>query len=238
MVTILEIARAIPGADTWFIGFEQDLVDQDQIEHAMLELQVPGHVSLVARHLDSDAGRARFAEAVQRATAPGDRPRLVACFEAKGRAHNVEGALPSFTTSPHVLATLVVEPFGGEYQAAVNRPPAGCDGQVTFDPVRAERGLWPAIDPRGTISGRYPTDRHENLAHRCRQLLMTYQKADPDLDLSPLTPGAPGELIAAQALIRWLVQPYQVAEPFSSMPGERSSYDELLRTISGLVAGR
>ncbi len=234
LVTLLEIARAIP-AETWFIGFDQDQVDRHELEHGMSELQSAGRVMLLPRSLEPDQARVRFDQVVEMVTSPAGRPRFVVCFESRGQGHVVEAALPVLAASRDVLATIVVEPYQGTYPAPVLSIPEGYDAQVAFDPVRSARRLYPALDPRSTMSRRYPTARHRRLAERCRELLRGYQECDPDLGLDPAPEGDRAYVAAVQALIRFLVQNYRVAEPFTSLPGESTPPEVLLRSVEELV---
>jgi F-type H+-transporting ATPase subunit beta len=85
------------------------------------------------------------------------------------------------------------------------------------------------------VSRHYPTARHERLADRCRQSLRKYQEWDPDLGLRQDPGGDLVDAATAQALIRFLVQPYHVAEPFTSLPGESTSHKALLRSLEEIM---
>lgn len=234
LVTLLEIARAVPG-ETWFIGFDQDQVDRHELEHGMLELHAAGRIMLLPRSLDPDNARVRFDQVVEQVTSASGRPRFVVCFESNGQGHVVEAALPALAASPDILATIVVEAYRGTYPAPVRVVPDGYDARVSFDPVRSARRLYPALDPRSTVTRRYPTARHGRLAKHCRDLLRRYQECDPHLRLA-LHPGSDrAQLAAGKALIRFLVQPYRVAEPFTSLPGECTPRELLLRSVEELV---
>ena len=234
LVTLLEIARAVPD-ETWFIGFDQDHLDRHELGHGMLELQAGGQIMVLPRSLDPDKARVRFDEVVEQVTSPSGRPRFVVCFESRGQGHAVEAALPALAARPNILATIVVEAYRGTYPAPALAIPDGYDAQVAFDPVRSARRLYPALDPRSTVSRRYPSAHHGGLAERCRDLLRRYQESDPDLRLDPDPGRDPAQLAAAEALIRLLVQPYRVAEPFTSVPGECTPREILLRSVEELI---
>ena len=236
LVTLMEIARALSFAETWWVGFEQDLVDADQVRHGQLELGVQGQVRLVPPTADIAAARAQFAATLRELAHGGDRPRLVVCLEAHGHAHDVTLALPFLAANANVVATLVIEPFTGDQPALGDRPPEGYSGQVAFDQRRAVRHLLPAVDPRVTVSRHYPSDRHAQLAQVARRLLESYQAQDPELALpDPITFVQPAEAAAAQRLLQFLKQPYVIAEAFSSEPGESTPYEELLCLVAEIV---
>jgi len=211
-VVLAELAGAVAPARTWWIGFEQGLVDRAEIEHLQRECGVPGAIRLAPRSAGPTDARARFAGALDEVTAPGAPPALVICLDAPGHAHDVAAALPRLGGSAGVLATLVVEPFAGEWPAASRTVPEGYDSQVAFSRSLIERGVHPAIDPLTTLSREYPAGRHARLAAAAR--------------------AAGGERLLAA-----LAQPLVVAEPFTSRPGERTPYGELLDALEALQAG-
>jgi hypothetical protein len=71
----------------------------------------------------------------------------VFCLIDVGHAHDVEVVLPALAADERVLTTAVVEPVTGKYPPGKTAPPEGYHGQVVFEPRRAERRLYPAIDP-------------------------------------------------------------------------------------------
>jgi F0F1-type ATP synthase beta subunit len=140
-------------------------------------------------------------------------------------------ALPRLTAAAAIAATLVVDPFTGSVAAPPPRPPEGYDAQVTFDPVRAARRLYPAIDPATTVARVHPSHAHADLAARTRTLLADYAATDPELRLPD--PSSP-----AQRLVRLLAQPLAVAEPFTSVPGQRTAYGALLDEVGRILPAR
>jgi len=211
-VVLAEVAGAVAPAPTWWIGFAQGLIDRVEIAHLQHECSVPGEIRVAPRDARPTAARALFARALDEITAPGRTPGLVICLDAPGHAHDVAAALPRLASSAGVLATLVVEPFAGELPAAGLAVPEGYDSQVAFDRGRLDRGVRPAIDPLRTLCRAYPSERHARLAAAAR--------AD-----------------GGEALLRALTQPLVVAEPFTSVPGERTPYGELLDAVEAILAG-
>ncbi|MBO0681690.1 MAG: sigma-70 family RNA polymerase sigma factor [Candidatus Dormibacteraeota bacterium] len=237
LVVLTQLARTLAPRSTWWIGFEQDLIAAADVEHALLEMGVPGRTRLIPPDLDGAAARARFEDAIREVTKPDGEPRLVICFEAPGHTHDVAAALPRLAASPEVVLTAVIEPSTAE-PAPSAAPPEGYHSRVVFDPLRPTRMLLPAIDPRYSSATEYPSERHARLAMQTRALLSGYQRDDPELRLPD--PGRlpdPKGAAAAQRLIRYLAQPFQVAEPFTSRRGEATEHEELLDTVERLLAG-
>jgi RNA polymerase sigma factor (sigma-70 family) len=238
-VVLAEVARALAPATTWWIGFEQAHVDRAEVDHVQSETGLSGEVRLVPRDVAPAAARACFAEAVEEVLRPGaGTPRLVICLEAPGHAHDVTLALARLSGAPGVAATLVVERCAGEWPAPARSVPEGYSAQVAFDRRRVARRLYPAVDPLATVSAAYPDARHRRLATGARALLAWYSEEDPDLLLpDAASSGEPERAGAAQRLLRLLAQPFAVAEPFTSRPGERTGWTELLDRVEAVLAG-
>ena len=225
VVVLVAVVHALSDLDCWFVGFEQDLIGAAEVEHALAELGARGTIRLVARGTEPALARERFAGTVGDVFSAVGTPRLVVCLEARGHAHDVALALPRFRADAGAAATLVVDPFTGRLPTTHARPPEGYDAQVAFDSVRAARRLYPAIDPVATVARVYPSEAHADLATRARSLLAEYAATDPELGLLERAGQRPN---AAQRLIRLLEQPLAVAEPFTSVPGQRTTYGDLL----------
>lgn len=233
LAALVAVVHALRDLDCSFIGFEQPLFGAAEVEHGLAELGAGATVRLLARGTEPARARERFARTVEEVLGAAGTPRLVICLEARGHAHDVALALPRLSADGRIAATLVVEPFAGQQTTAPSWPPEGYDAQVAFDPVRAARRLYPAIDPVTTVARAYPGDAHARLAARARSLLAGYVADDPELSLpEPAEPAAR----AAQELIRRLAQPLAVAEPFTSVPGRRSSYRELLEAVGEILS--
>jgi RNA polymerase sigma factor (sigma-70 family) len=232
LVVLVAVLHALSDLDPWVIGFEQELVGAAEMEHGLAELGAGATVRLVPRDTEPALARERFARVVEEAAAASS-PRLVACLGAHGHAHDVVLALPRLQASAGVAATLLVEPFSQRRTTARARPPEGCDAQVTFDRVRVARGLLPAIDPATTVATVHPGPAHAALAAGARALLAEYRTVDPELELPPPA-GRRGE--AAQRLVRLLAQPFTVAEPFTSVPGQWTSYEDLLGEVEEILS--
>ena len=81
--------------------------------------------------------------------------------------------------------------------------------------------FWPAVDPARTTSRWYPSARHEHLATATRAALATVS-FEADAELPPIA--------------RYFAQPFEIAEPFTSRPGERTQYAALLDEVEALLA--
>jgi hypothetical protein len=232
LVVLAAVVHALRHLDCWFVGFEQGLIGAAEVQHGLAELGARAAIRLVARDTEPALARERFARMVDNVTSTVGTPRLVVCMEARGHAHDVALALPRLAAAAGVAATLVVDPFTGSVATPAPRPPEGYDAQVAFDPVRAARRLYPAIDPVTTVARAHPSEAHADLAVRARSLLEEYAETDPELSLPE--PAGPRQR-AAQQLIRLLAQPLAVAVPFTSVPGQRTAYGDLLQSVEEIL---
>ena len=131
---------------------------------------------------------------------------------------------------------IVLEPMPTTEALISDRPPEGYTIQVALDPIRGRRRLYPAIDPASTTTTSWPTLRHERAARQARALLSAYARLDPDLALpDPTTLPEPKTAGRAQRLLRYLTQPFMVAEAFSSIPGESTPIPEMLSSMEGIL---
>jgi hypothetical protein len=229
------LSAALAPVQTWYVGFDQVHVDSHSIRHGMEECALLVQIHLAPRNLDPSGRRRYFAGAVHRLRQSPAGRLVVFCLADAGHTHDVEVILPSLAADPRVLTTVVIEPFTGEYRPAGAEPPEGFHGQVVFDPRRAARRLYPAIDPLTTVARSYPDERHRQLADKARSLLAAYARFDPELVLAGPEGTDRAELEAAQALIRYLAQPVPLAEPFTSEPAELTPYPQLLDEVEDIV---
>ncbi len=225
------VSAALAPAETWYIGFDQAHVDSHSIRHGMEESALAAHIHLAPRHLDPSERRRYFGDAVYRLGQASSERLVVFCLIDTGHAHDVEVVLPRLAADQRVDATVVIEPFVGQYPSAQARPPDGYHAQVVFDPRRAGRGLYPAIDPLTTTARSYPDERHRHLAETVRSLLGAYDRFDPQLSLPPIEGEDNQDIRRAQAIIRYLAQPVALAEPFTSEPAELTPPEELLDEV-------
>lgn len=235
-VALYEMARVLAPQNFWWVGFATGPYDTANLEHHSRELGVDGRYQLAPEHLDVVERRRRFADALgEVAAADGDK--LVVLLSAPGFRHEITVAQQTLSTDPTILLTAVVEPQVGAPRPAGDRPPEGCDAQVAFDARRARARLFPAIESKLTISRRYPNERHARLAQQARELMARYVELDPDLALpDPATLGEPLTAATAQQLLRYLRQPFVVAEPFHSLLGQTTSTSDLLNRVEEILS--
>jgi RNA polymerase sigma factor (sigma-70 family) len=216
-VLLFAIAHALRPAEFWLLGFEHGPYNEAGARNEARETGVDVTARLVPA---GDAGlrRVRFGRELTDCLTSTS-PKFVACVEGPGHAHDVTIALPALAGDPNVLATVVIEPFDGAFPPLTPAPPEGFDAQVAFDIRRAKRGLWPAVDPSRTTSRSYPSERHAALATRARTVL-----ADMSIDDSD-----------AAGLLTYFTQPFTIAEPFTSRPGEHTAYETMLDEVEALL---
>jgi RNA polymerase sigma factor (sigma-70 family) len=224
--------------DVWYLGFDQVHVDAASIRHGLEETGLGGHVDLAPRHLRPPERRRWFTESLERLSRAPAKARVAVCVVDAGHLHDVEVALPGLRSDPTVFTTIVVEPFTGAYTQPGPEPPEGFEQQVSFDRRRVRSGLYPAIQPATSVSRWWPSDRHRELADEVRGRLGAYDLVDPELSLpDPATLLVP-EARIAQDLLRYLAQPFTIAEPFTSEPGQVTAYPELLDDVERLLERR
>lgn len=234
-VLLFQIADHLQPIDFWHIGFEYGGYANWHIEHGGRETRVPVIARLVPSGHDATACRHAFHD-IAAEVRRDDRPKLVVCQQAPGHIHDVTLALPELTATRAVVATFVTEPYTGTYPPIPETMPEGFDARLAFTPSRALAGLWPAIDPARTDTRHWPNERHAHLGHAARSLLSAYESVDPSLSLpDPATLPDPADARRGQALIRYLAQPIRVAELATSMPGQRTTFTDLLDTVERLL---
>jgi RNA polymerase sigma factor (sigma-70 family) len=220
-VLLFAIAEALRPAEFWLLGFEHGPYSQAGAEQETRETGVECNVRLARAGADARARRAHFGSTLTECVRS-PAPKLVALLEGPGHAHDVLLARPVLARDPNVLTTIVIEPFNGTYPPVAPEPPEGFDAQVAFDLHRALRSLWPAVDPSRTRSRWYPSERHEQLATAVRDRL-----AEVSFEGDAPVP----------RLARYFAQPFTLAEPFTSRPGERTAYSTTLDEVEVLVSG-
>ena len=237
MVLIGELADCLAPAKCWWTGFAHGAADRAAIEHGFQEANVPASLRLVPSGTDPGARRAAFFAALDELTdAPG--PKFVVVQASPGHNHDVTLGLAQLRHDPEVLTVAVVEPFTQQIEPIPSAPPEGYDLVINFDRRRARANLYPAIDPATTTARDHPSERHAQLASAARAVLDEYAQIDPELELpDPGSTDSPELARMAQHLMGYLVQPFRSAEPFTSIPAERTPYPELLDSVEAILSG-
>jgi hypothetical protein len=220
-VLLFAVADALGPAEFWLLGFEHGPYSQAGAEQETRESGVACIVRLARAGEPPAARRVVFGRALAECL-QSPAPKLVAVLKGPGHVHDAVLALPVLARDPNVLSTIVVEPFTGTFPPVGTEPPEGFDAQVVFDVRRARRAFWPAVDPVRTASTWYPDARHGQLARAVRERLETVRFED----------GTDVPEIA-----RYFAQPFHLAEPFTSRPGERTDYRALLDEVETLLSG-
>ncbi len=129
-------------------------------------------------------------------------------------------------------------------------PRDSADGSVdgthlVFDAARAQRRMYPAIDPLRSTSellhGAALAAEHLPVADRARTLLARFQELMPTVkgegDAS-LSADDRAVFARGRRLELFLTQPYHVAEAFTGLPGEDVPLARTIADVAEIVAGR
>jgi len=176
---LTELVRAIEPREFWQIGFATGPYDEESGRQWTRQFPVVTELRLTERGAPADR-RAHFAATVN-TVAASRADKIVMILTAPGHRHDVTVAIARFADDPTVLSTIVIEPATSDAAGARSAVPEGFDAQVTFDPWRALRGLWPAVDALRTSATDYPSPRHARLAGSARGVIEHYRGIDPEL---------------------------------------------------------
>jgi F0F1-type ATP synthase beta subunit len=140
------------------------------------------------------------------------------------------------------ITTLVVTAFpeSGDVWERLAAPYAG---QITLDRKRAQKHLFPSVDPVASLSSALssPTlgERHVRIAAGARSLLAAHVAKDPDFSVLDNEAAArDDDDRRAARLLHYLCQPFLTTEPFTGRQGEWVAREELLDEVESLLAGR
>lgn len=168
---------------------------------------------------------------------------LLAVFRREGKAAEVDAALPRLARSGSAAVTaFLLAPLreAAEREALALAPPF--DAVLAFDPERARRRLFPALDPQATRSRHLEglDVEHRRVALEARALLAEHaalgrELADAPLDALPR--GVRERAARARRLESFLTQPFFVAESFSGRAGAHVSRAEAVAGAAAILAG-
>jgi RNA polymerase sigma factor (sigma-70 family) len=216
-VLLAELSLRLPGPATWVVATSSQN-PAGAIEAAVRELGAGTAVAVVTMPVDVDVERqiAAVEHAVRTTT-----PALLVLIHGEVRTTAFDAVLASLRQREGLDLVLVVEPT-----QPVPTPrsgptmPEGFDAFLALDPRRARANLWPAIDV-------VRSSRREDVAGPLRELLSSYDVVDPELRLDPPGPLDATVAARAQALHRYLTQPFRTAEPHTATPSVWVSSDQL-----------
>jgi RNA polymerase sigma-70 factor (ECF subfamily) len=211
LVLLGELAwrAAREGRAVVWAGVPPPPLDRGDYVHGLAELGVSDCVQLrIAPH---DAPKTEQLAALDSALSEADAVgAMLVMFEASGSVAEIEARLPELAR--RAAPTVIVAPFGEQPPAPTGSPYLA---SLAFDRARAERQQWPAISAEGTWSRVMPRSTAD-LAASARGVLSRG--------------GAP-----AEAIHRWLSQPFFSTEPFSGIAGESTSPLALQRELEGIL---
>ena len=184
--------------------------------------------------------RAAFERGLAKAEALRDAGKdvLVIVLSTQGFENEVDANLIRLKQSGErgSITSIIVTPFP-EQPDLWTQLKSPYTGQIVLDRIRAQRHLYPAIDPRSSLSlALDPTitdDRHVQLARRARAAIESYQQGDPNL--SELELAATRGTGTAYRLLRYFCQPFSITEPFTGLPGEHIALEELFDDVEGIL---
>lgn len=192
---------------------------------------------------DSDVRRRHLAQqALQRALdLAGKQPVLLLVYTHLALSEGVMAILDEANEVSNVTTLFAgIESIGAEPPALSN-----LDAAFTFDRLRAQQGLWPAVDPVRSYARHFEDAAHQTAAEAAVRLCKRY------LDLHPIyaNQGMAGfdlvlygeaerqAVIRARRLHRFLSQPLVVAEIWSATPGQYVPLADTLQTARAILDG-
>jgi RNA polymerase sigma factor (sigma-70 family) len=109
----------------------------------------------------------------------------------------------------------------------------------------AEQAIWPCLDPlmcrSRLLEGMGANSEQANVATGIRQLLRNYYRLQFSLDAEAhrmLSPEERQQVVRARLALRFLSQPFFVAEPYTRRPGAYVTPEEAIRGFADILAGR
>jgi RNA polymerase sigma factor (sigma-70 family) len=230
-------------------GFAQRPFDLRDWQAEMAELGLGARVerSLVDFDASRQLRRDAFSRGLDRAEAMRDEGCnvLVVLLCEPGFESDVDASLLRLSSNRggSSITTIVVTPFPEKREAVWAELSPPYKAQIVLDRRRAKKALFPSIDPLASLSdllvdGKIEA-RHVDVARRARQVMERYAAIDPEFDLFGTTSEKATEPDVARAhrLLTYLRQPFMVAEPFTSRPGEWIAQQQLLDDVE-VILGR
>jgi F-type H+-transporting ATPase subunit beta len=122
---------------------------------------------------------------------------------------------------------------------------AHLDATITLERAITERGIYPAVDPLGSVSTilspRVVGDEHYNTAREVQRILQKYkdlQDIIAILGIDELSDEDKLTVARARRIERFFSQPFNVAEVFTGTPGKYVSVADTVRSFKELLEGK
>ena len=122
---------------------------------------------------------------------------------------------------------------------------AHLDATITLERAITERGIYPAVDPLGSVSSiltpRVVGDDHYNVAREVQRMLQKYkdlQDIIAILGIDELSDEDKLTVQRARRIERFFSQPFNVAEVFTGVPGKYVSVGDTVRSFKELLEGK
>lgn len=237
---------ATRGGVALWTGFSQPPFDLSDWEAEMAETGLKDAVrgSLASFSESPEMRRKAFQRGIGMAERLRDEGKdvLAVVLTTEGFENDVEASLLRLagreTSAPGSITSLIVTSFPAKEGDVWAELAAPFSAQITFDPARARSYLFPALDPSLSLSADLVTEtvgeRHVRLAAEAKALLGAYRERDPDYDRLDAE-NATAEEVRAHRLLRYLCQPFLVAEPFIGRRGEWVGREDLLDAVESLM---
>jgi hypothetical protein len=249
VILLLELSKRLSlyadRAVVW-TGFAQGAFDAKDVEAGLAETGVLAHAErhLAPRGADPRACRDAFDEGIARVQGlrQSGRDVLLVILNEVGFSAHVEAALPSLQEGPGLgnVTTLLVSSLEEGDRELGSALPAPFAARLAFDPRRAERSLFPALDPLQMSSRLLDVDevgdRHLQVATRSRELLERHAALDPELEMCDEDVDA--DVLRARQLIRFLTQRFLTTEPFTGQPGVDLDVAPMLDAVERILVDR
>jgi F-type H+-transporting ATPase subunit beta len=122
---------------------------------------------------------------------------------------------------------------------------AHLDATITLERAITERGIYPAVDPLGSVSTiltpRVVGEDHYNTAREVQRVLQKYkdlQDIIAILGIDELSDEDKLTVARARRIERFFSQPFNVAEVFTGVPGKYVSVTDTVRSFKELLEGK
>jgi F-type H+/Na+-transporting ATPase subunit beta len=122
---------------------------------------------------------------------------------------------------------------------------AHLDATITLERAITERGIYPAVDPLGSVSTiltpRVVGEEHYSVAREVQRVLQKYkdlQDIIAILGIDELSDEDKLTVARARRIERFFSQPFNVAEVFTGVPGKYVSVADTVRSFKELLEGK